>query len=1204
MVKVQEEDHGSGSGGRRGGQHGPGKVPPAGTSNVATQHFHYHWSYPTAAAASPSPATFHFGPGFEPQTSPQQHVVYFHVNPGVTVSFQMGDNVQVIKGPVTVPMVSTNSSPPIAMPVQVPHGHVVQQIVDESGTLRHVILSPQHPPMVPMPPHYGPGPASGSNQPHQPFFPPQGLPHGYPPFGHGTPLQPGLLGHVHPSQQGHSPPPAHNFHKDERTQRQYNKLRKKLEQKQVRGVTPPISPRKDFVNGVRPRKGMGGGSVGTSEDGDGEESSSVQDEDDDSTLSLLNDFLANIKPPQVAEVNSRSVLLQWWPPDCKANPELEVSESDIRYEVLLSDKGKEGKYKPIYSGAALSCRIQDLRPGTEYSVCVTAWLGGVVGNNASEPTTLRTPPCEPDSPAAPKLTTRSRTSLQLRWSAAVDNGSHITQYIMESDQGNGKWTEVYRGKGKACHLTKLQPATRYYFRLCAVNECGKSLYSEEVMYSTSDSPPPQPAPPNLIKAEVTALSLGWERRPCDEDFTLQMEDRESGHGFLAVYTGKDTVYVCRDLHRHTFYKFRLKAHNVEGVSQWSEEVGYRTLPARPSPPCRLAVKGKVHAHSFKVKWEPPVDRGGADITSYSLQIKKNGEFSVAYMGTETEFILDRLNPGTQYEVRVSCETAGGRSDFSEPLAVTTEPVCPGQCAPPRLHGKPRPHSIALKWSYPEVDGGSPVTECELVMRSAEENNDSKDCEQVTVYQGKETECVVTELLPGHRYLFLLRASNRVGTGHWSEPLEVRSGAAPPGPLSTPVLTPRGHSMCCSWTEPPNNGAPITEYRLEIAHGSSFDFSTVYQGSNTSCEVRNIPPASLCHFRLQACSSAGWSDYSLLSSTVSPAGPPGPVPSPHYTATPTSLHLTWSAPSDHGDPITHYTVDIGERSVSSQETACDIHELTPHTTYRVRVRAVNSVGAGPYSLPLKASTLPLPPSPPPLTCTNVGHNYLKLKWGDGKNTSFTVYSVYLSTAPSEDEFMGSVVYQGCSYSCKVNRLHEQTTYRFAVSASNDAGSGPLSHIYEFTTAVAPPPSLKGIKVLDVGTRCCTVEWQGTRRMGTDPLVYCVQLARHRHQEYKQVYMGPDTKVSVGDLEPGAEYLVRVSCVRQTSNNDLMGPFSQPTVFSTLPLPDNRTLAPTPKPHHSQTTGRKQLSDQEWAIIMLCGFITVAVLAAVIMQHLIY
>lgn len=44
-------------------------------------------------------------------------------------------------GPVTVPMVSQSGSPPIPMPLQVPPGHVMQQIVDENGTLRHVILS-------------------------------------------------------------------------------------------------------------------------------------------------------------------------------------------------------------------------------------------------------------------------------------------------------------------------------------------------------------------------------------------------------------------------------------------------------------------------------------------------------------------------------------------------------------------------------------------------------------------------------------------------------------------------------------------------------------------------------------------------------------------------------------------------------------------------------------------------------------------------------------------------------------------------------------------------------------------------------------------------------------------------------------------------------------------------------------------------------
>ena len=47
-------------------------------------------------------------------------------------------------GPATVPMVSPNG-PPHPMPLQVPPGHIVQQVIDEQGTLRHVILSLQQP---------------------------------------------------------------------------------------------------------------------------------------------------------------------------------------------------------------------------------------------------------------------------------------------------------------------------------------------------------------------------------------------------------------------------------------------------------------------------------------------------------------------------------------------------------------------------------------------------------------------------------------------------------------------------------------------------------------------------------------------------------------------------------------------------------------------------------------------------------------------------------------------------------------------------------------------------------------------------------------------------------------------------------------------------------------------------------------------------
>jgi hypothetical protein len=53
-----------------------------------------------------------------------------------------------------------------------------------------------------------------------------------------------------------------------------------------------------------------------------------------------------------------------------------------------------------------------------------------------------------------------------------------------------------------------------------------------------------------------------------------------------------------------------------------------------------------------------------------------------------------------------------------------------------------------------------------------------------------------------------------------------------------------------------------------------------------------------------------------------------------------------------------------------------------------------------------------------------------------------------------------VYQGTSHSCKVNRLQEMTVYRFRIAAVNDAGQGDYSEIQEFSTCIAPPPSLKG------------------------------------------------------------------------------------------------------------------------------------------------
>ena len=141
----------------------------------------------------------------------------------------------------------------------------------------------------------------------------------------------------------------------------------------------------------------------------------------------------------------------------------------------------------------------------------------------------------------------------------------------------------------------------------------------------------------------------------------------------------------------------MQSQNEDGVSRWSDEVNYSTTADRPSAPSRPVVKGRVHAHSFRVRWDPPTDNGGSSITNYELELDSGSGFVSVWNGLEAEFVCDKLTPGAAYQVRVCCSNSKERSEFSETLSVVTEPVFPGQCAPPRLVGKARSTTLQLKW---------------------------------------------------------------------------------------------------------------------------------------------------------------------------------------------------------------------------------------------------------------------------------------------------------------------------------------------------------------------------------------------------------------------------------------------------------------------------------------------------------------------------
>ena len=779
---------------------------------------------------------------------------------------------------------------------------------------------------------------------------------------------------------------------------------------------------------------------------------------------------------QVTEIEGRSALLKWGPPirdtgdntgsSGKFEPLDHITDGDFRYEVCLSDKGKDGKYRTIFKTQSIECRLTDLRPNTEYHIRIHAMTDTQRGG-ASDTVSFFTKCCEPDKCAPPKLVSRNKTTLSLRWNAPNDNGAHIQHYILESDEGrlqptygyhhghaedkSAHFVEVFRGRSKNFNMTKLQSSTTYRFRLIAESELGRSRPSEIVAFQTQGTAPPKPCEPGLREATKSSLHLVWSKRFTDSEFVLHMDDQISGHGFLPIYNGPETSHISTGLRRNAAYKFRLQAQNEEGRSPWSDEVSYLTLPDVPGPPLRPASKGRLHPTSFKVRWDPPSDDGGSPVENYILEIDGGTGWQTVYQGSGTEYLCDNLPPGTSFKVRVACTSKGGVSDHSEVCHICTEPVVPGQCAPPRPHGKPKANSLHLKWGWPEFDGGAPVTEFEIDMTSL-------DNKTRAVYRGRETECVVASLLPGRPYLFQVRAFNRVGPGPWSESLEVVSGAgAPDSPLAPGVQCRSPTTAWLEWNEPSFNGAMVTEYRLQLAIVSS-----------RKCLS---PPPSLSR--------------------------------------PSSLESSSTSSSIDADEDLDEDLDEDEdEAEENQESLDSEEEELERLPRKVQVkRKRKSFRAG------NENDSELSDSDYEPRAVQEFKSSRKVKPVDLPAEQEEI----LDDLQDDDdvlpkELLFTNIYTGPSRSFEARSLEPATTYQFRVCAVNSAGASDWSELSEATTPPSAPAPVSGVHLKDSTAASLTLAWTRPQSNGDHITYYNVEVGSSVIST-----QGPETYVHVQSLK---------------------------------------------------------------------------------------
>ena len=171
--------------------------------------------------------------------------------------------------------------------------------------------------------------------------------------------------------------------------------------------------------------------------------------------------------------------------------------------------------------------------------------------------------------------------------------------IEESRTGNaGDFTPVKPDAGAGARLYDrrgLLPETRYFYRIRAFNDGGKSAYSKVVDATTLQDKASLPlAPYNLTAAalDLTQIRLTWEISDTTfvESFDLERSLTGNANDFSAVQpapAGADRIRTDGGLAENTTYYYRLRAVNRHGVSAWTSTVSAKTL-ARAIPPVLLA----------------------------------------------------------------------------------------------------------------------------------------------------------------------------------------------------------------------------------------------------------------------------------------------------------------------------------------------------------------------------------------------------------------------------------------------------------------------------------------------------------------------------------------------------------------------------------------------------------------------------------------
>ncbi|MEZ5205017.1 MAG: fibronectin type III domain-containing protein [Acidimicrobiales bacterium] len=412
-----------------------------------------------------------------------------------------------------------------------------------------------------------------------------------------------------------------------------------------------------------------------------------------------------------------------------------------------------------FNSTATTQTITGLGNGTTYTFTVQAETANGVGPE-SAPSTPITPRNVPGSPYS-VTGTPGNGQVTLTWSAPVSNGgSPLTGYTVTPSIGSSAQTPIaFDSTATSQTITGLTNGTTYTFKVKATNAAGSGTDS-------ASSPPLTPSGPPAAPTDVTGtagdgqVTLSWVAPTSDGGSPLVGYTVTPYTGGVAQtsidFASTATTQVVTGLTNGTPYTFKVRASNAAGSGDDSDASPAITPRTVPDAPTRVtAIAGDAQA---TVSWtEPPFD-GGAAITGYTVipYIGTLGQAPRVFNSSATLQTITGLANGTTYTFKVKATNVAGtgaESTASDPVTPHTLPS-----APTNVAGTAGNAQVALTWTAPSSDGGSPITGYRVTPYIG------ATAQTPVEFASTATSQTITGLTNGTAYTFKVAATTAVGTG--------------------------------------------------------------------------------------------------------------------------------------------------------------------------------------------------------------------------------------------------------------------------------------------------------------------------------------------------------------------------------------------------------------------------------------------------------